>query len=438
MNNKTLEKLVERTDYLPEEASTSERIFNVERSLFAPVECRSNECHKLVKFRSSVQGYSEFCSNECALAGTASGRKLTRKHTQYKDFVNMAKSSVDLDEYSIRTSTKEDFFKNSTRFVEYTHSKCGYTYKRDFSYQGHLKCPKCYPIRSRVQFELWEWLSEFGDFKFNDRKLISPKEVDILSLNFGFAVEYDSLNYHSSGNHAKKELNVVLDKNIHVDKTNSVESKGVQLFRIFSNEWFSKRDIWKSVLINKMGASEKIGARKCEIKCLTKIEADEFCNLNHLQGSAVSSVRLGLVYLGELVQVMTFSKTRFSKQHEWELVRFCSKIGLQIQGGASKLLKHFEINHTPESLVSYANRRWSTGELYERLGFVFLRNSPPNYFYFKGGDTARLKSRNQFQKHKLKNTLDVFDEKLSETENMYLNGFRKIYDCGNKVYVKRY
>jgi len=82
---------------------------------------------------------------------------------------------------------------------------------------------------------------------------------------------------------------------------------------------------------------------------------------------------------------------------------FCSKMRLQIQGGASRLLKHFEVDNSPESLVSYANRRWSTGELYERLGFDFLRNSPPNYFYFKCGDTAQLKTRNQFQTRKLAN-----------------------------------
>jgi hypothetical protein len=38
-------------------------------------------------------------------------------------------------------------------------------------------------------------------------------------------------------------------------------------------------------------------------------------------------------------------------------------------------------------------------------------------------------------KHKLKNLLDIFDETLSETQNMRNNGYRKYYDCGSlKVY----
>lgn len=47
-------------------------------------------------------------------------------------------------------------------------------------------------------------------------------------------------------------------------------------------------------------------------------------------------------------------------------------------------------------------------------------------------------SRNKYQKHKLKNLLENFDPKLSEIENMVNNGFDRIWDCGNKVFVKEY
>lgn len=73
-------------------------------------------------------------------------------------------------------------------------------------------------------------------------------------------------------------------------------------------------------MMHNMGVGEKLEAHECKVKPLTKAEADEFCELNHLLGSSGSSVRLGLEYSGELVQVMTFSKTRFSKQYEWENV----------------------------------------------------------------------------------------------------------------------
>ncbi len=43
-------------------------------------------------------------------------------------------------------------------------------------------------------------------------------------------------------------------------------------------------------------------------------------------------------------------------------------------------------------------------------------------------------SRLQFQKHKLKNILENFDPNLTEWENMQLNGFDRIWDCGNLVF----
>ena len=48
------------------------------------------------------------------------------------------------------------------------------------------------------------------------------------------------------------------------------------------------------------------------------------------------------------------------------------------------------------------------------------------------------KSRNQFQKHLLQNKLTSFDEKLTEWENMQLNGYDRIWDCGNFIYELRY
>ena len=62
---------------------------------------------------------------------------------------------------------------------------------------------------------------------------------------------------------------------------------------------------------------------------------------------------------------------------------------------------------------------------------MFSHNSKPNYFYTKGEESF---SRINFQKHKQKNKLKIFDETLTEKENMRKNGYRVYYDSGNKVY----
>ena len=118
------------------------------------------------------------------------------------------------------------------------------------------------------------------------------------------------------------------------------------------------------------------------------------------------------------------------------MLRFCNKIGYHIPGAASKLLKYFEKKYLPSTLVSYADRRWSNGNIYYKLGFKLDHYSIPNYWY--SNKNLILESRIKYQKHKLKNILDNFNDKLSEKQNMINNGYFLIYDCGNMVFTKEY
>jgi len=293
----------------------------------------------------------------------------------------------------------------------------------------------------KTQVEIFNFLGGNKSFLLNDRSLIKPKEIDIISYEHKFGVEYDGLMFHSFGkskysmfdNSTKEKLL----KSVHEDKTDLCEENGFQLFHIFENEWLQKREIWESVLNSKLGKTKRIYARKCDIMEVSSRVASNFENENHLQGEGLSSIRIGLYHAGSLVSLMTFGKSRFSKEYQYELIRFCSKLNHTVVGAGSKLLKYFEKNYSPESLVTYANRRWSQGNLYDAIGFTYSHSSKANYFYFKDGSML-LESRNKCQKHKLHKILDIFDKDLSETENMYNNGYRKIYDSGNKVYFKKY
>ena len=263
----------------------------------------------------------------------------------------------------------------------------------------------------------------------NYRKLIFPQEVDIYLPDIKLAIEYDGLMFHSQGK-SQYSLFKGVSEDYHLEKTNLVESKGAQLFHIFEGE---DLDIWTSMIKNKLGLNTRIYARKCLVKEVSSQEARKFLEDNHLQGYANSKVRLGLFYNEELVSLMTFSKPRYTKNYDWELVRFCTLKGYNVVGGVSKLLSSFRSNYKG-SIISYANRRWSNGDLYRRLGFKEISRTSPGYFYFKESEMI-LYTRDKFQKHKLKDLLETFDENLTEEENMFENEYRKIYDCGNLVFV---
>ena len=152
-----------------------------------------------------------------------------------------------------------------------------------------------------------------------------------------------------------------------------------------------------------------------------------------MQGATNSSVKLGLYLNDDLVSLMTFNKPRLgigASYDGYELSRFCNKLDTSVIGGADKLLKHFIKTYNPKEIISYADRRWSQGDLYEKLGFQETHRNKPNYWYIIG---KNRKHRFNFRKELLKK--DGFDTKnKTEHQIMLERGIYRIYDCGTITY----
>jgi hypothetical protein len=84
-------------------------------------------------------------------------------------------------------------------------------------------------------------------------------------------------------------------------KTNLCEEKNIRLIHVYEDDWLNKQNIVKSRILNLIGKSEKLTARKCEIKELTNTKlVREFLVKNHLQGFVGATIKLGLFYNDEL------------------------------------------------------------------------------------------------------------------------------------------
>lgn len=271
---------------------------------------------------------------------------------------------------------------------------------------------------SKEEKELFEWIPAKNKV-CNVRSIINPLELDMYLPDYKLAIEYDGIYYHSE--QFKPE-------GYHIFKTSECEKQGIQLLHIFEIEDI---DIWKSIISGKLKKNTRIFARKCQVKELSFDETKIFLEENHLQGFCPAKYRYGLFYNGELVQVMTFGVPRFNKRYDFELLRLASKKFTSVVGGASKLLKFFRDSHTG-SIISYANRRFSTGDVYRKLGFTQLGRTDVNYFYTGHNEVL---TRYQCQKHKLKDLLENFDPSKTESENMRLNGYFKVFDCGNLIFA---
>lgn len=177
----------------------------------------------------------------------------------------------------------------------------------------------------------------------------------------------------------------------------------------------------------------KIHARKCEIKKVNKPLEKLFLNKTHIQGMINSKVCYGLYYNNKLVSLMSFGIPRYDKTYEWELLRFSSNLNTIVNGGASRLFKYFIKKNNPKSIISYSDKRWNTGNVYIKIGMKYKHTSTANYWYIKNDEVL---SRIQCQKHKLPKLLgEKFDNKKTEKENMLSNGYEKIKDLGNDVFI---
>jgi len=389
--------------------------------------CRT--CGNTTTFNGYSKGYNDYCSIACV-----------SNNTEIKNKKNIHRNEKKIASLFNLKHIKPMFgmitYKGADQGLKYEFecNRCFMKFKSRIS-NGHIPiCPKCdykhFNGNSNMENELIQYISKNNKIETSNRTILNGKELDIVIPDKKIAIEFNGIYWHSELNGKNRQY--------HLDKTIQCAKKDIQLIHIFESEWIEKKNIVLSVLNAKLGSfCNVIFARKCVIREILSKTKNKFLIENHLQGQDKSSIRLGLFYDDELVAVMTFGKSRYNKKYQYEMHRFCNKLNHRIIGGASKLWSYFIRKYQPNTVITYADRRYSVGSLYEKIGFKKINESQPNYFYLERGKSTLI-SRIKFQKHKLKNELTIFDESLTEWENMQVNGYDRIWDCGNYVFGWEY
>lgn len=280
---------------------------------------------------------------------------------------------------------------------------------------------------SNEENSLYEFIKSIyiGEIQQSNRSILNGKELDIYIPDKNIAIEYNGLYSHYYRPWESKEC-LIKDSKYHLIKTIECENKGIQLLQFYSDEWTLKRNILENIIKSKLNLNRKIYARKCEIIEIETCNKNLFLNQYHLQGEDKSSIKLALTYNNDLVATMTFAKSRFNKKYKWELTRYCVKGGLSVLGGFSKLLKTFTSQYE-SSIISYADRRYSNGNVYLKNGFTLTHTNTPSYYYVDKNFLRRV-NRMHFQKKY------TGDYKCTEYEKAREMGFEKIWDCGTLAF----
>lgn len=283
---------------------------------------------------------------------------------------------------------------------------------------------------SAIEHNLIQFLQSKGiQCEQANRTAIKPYEIDIYIPEKKLGIELNGLYFHSLSKDEENKKTI----NRHRDKFILAEQQGIKLLQFTDDETSSKIEIVKSMILNALGSSErKLDARKLSVRSVPKTEYKQFCEFNHISGYAKAQVTLGLYEGQELISVLSFAKSRFDKNYEWEIIRFCSRLNTSVRGGFSRLLSHFMSEHQTRSICSYSDLSYGNGSVYANNGFNLIKTTDVGYFWTDGHTKI---NRYLTQKKRLQNLLgNDFDSSKSESENMFNAGYGRYWNCGNRVF----
>ncbi len=354
------------------------------------------------------------------------GVECTFKSNEVKHKIQIIQRSKNLDQNIERINkkgievltSKEDCIADRT--VNFKCSICGTEFSADtICYQG-VHCPTCLKKTvSAKEKQVLEYVQSIysGEIVENDRKQIAPYELDIYVPDRNLAIEFNGTYWHS---------NEWKPKSYHLDKTLACNAKGIRLIHVFEWEWDQRAILIKALIKNALDLHDQvIYARQCEAREISQSDYKAFLSLHHLQGPVNSSIRIGLFFQNEPIMVAGWGRSRFQSK-DMELHRLCTKEGMVVVGGFSKLIAHSGLEH----FISYVDRAHFTGDGYRAIGFKEIGSTPPGYRWVNADGSVI--SRQMAQKSRLPKLLgEAYDPSMTEVQNMAANGWHQVFDCGN-------
>ena len=257
-----------------------------------------------------------------------------------------------------------------------------------------------------------------GTILQHDRNIIKPLELDLVFPEKQLAIEVCGNYWHSDK---------FKENNYHQNKYRLCSDSGYQLLTIYEDEINDKFDIVINSILSKLGvlSTPSIYARNTCIKEISKDDKKAFLNQYHIQGNDKSSTAYGLFNDTELVAVISLQLTAT----ETLISRYATSG--KVVGGFTKLLKFVRSKYNKLPITTFADMRWSTGELYKNSGFVQDSIIPISYYY--------IHKMKRFHKFNFRKTFITkhFNVDETHTERQMMNSLHihRLYDCGKIKFI---
>ena len=231
-----------------------------------------------------------------------------------------------------------------------------------------------------------------------ERQFRVENRIADFKIDKNILIELDGLYWHSDA--------IIEDNNYHINKRKLYIDNGYSPLFFREYELSENRfRIVQSIVKNKLGQSNQIGGRKCNIVSINKKIAKDFFTKNHLMGNGAGDT-IALVHNDIIVSALQIKK----RLDGYEISRFCNILNTSIIGGFSKLLNH--TSNRP--LITFIDLRYGFGTYLKNLGFSYCSTYPS----FKWTDGHNIWNRMKFP-----------------GSSGYDNGLFRIWDCGQAKYT---
>lgn len=302
-----------------------------------------------------------------------------------------------------------------------------------YNARKHPSCPQCMQwgtsiLEQEVTSYIKSILPKDVEIKENDRKLISPKELDIYIPELSVAVEFNGLYWHSEANGKSK--------NYHYNKWKQCKSKNVQLITVWEDDWLYRQEHIKSQLSTLLRTPDKnlsTHASKLSTKEVDESKAKEFYNSSYLKEFSSDSNYYALVdnEKDSMCALMTW------KQVDEKVViieDYCEKDS--VVNGLEKLIHRIlkRINNkSVENIIAHIDNSSVYRASFEKIGFMQVQSVKHNFSYV-------VKRERVHESHMsvifFKDNQElVYDSDLTLEELKIKNGITKLWDCGKISYV---
>lgn len=297
---------------------------------------------------------------------------------------------------------------------------------------------------SNVNKQVADMMKQFGmevEFEFP----VGTRNYDFNIKGTNILIEVDPTFTHATCNEKIRTMKngVIVDykkswpkgvisipRDSQLKKTLNAEENGYRCVHIFQ---------WDNVtkIFDMLKKTQTIYARKCSILTVDKKTADAFTDLYHIQGKTKGQeINIGLYYQCELVEIMTFGKPRYNKHYDYELLRLCTKSGVTVVGGASKLFTYATRKLKLDNIISYCDRAKFNGNVYNQIGMKLKQISEPQEIWSRGQKfiTANTLRWRGFDKLVGEKEGKVFGLGTSNEQLMLDDGWLPVFDCGQYVF----